>query len=704
VRPRKQNTELAVTVLEALPVPVARCSAELRYVWVSERYAEWLGIPTAEIDGRPIVDVLGQEGMDSIRPDIEEVLSGRRVKREARVRFTSTGERWIHAEYSPTYAGSGAVDGWVSSVVDVTDRRHAEDRLTTAHGALARLFDLSVMPASSDALPELLQAVVDTAIEVTAADMGNVQLYDDTTGCLRIAAQHGFEQPFLDHFAVVRGGEAACGAAILWREQVIVEDVSISPLFDDRSRAAMDAAGAKSVQSTLMTSREGRILGVISTHWRAAHRLDPERLRALEIVARQAADVLEHRRQEERLREADRRKDEFLAMLGHELRNPLAPIVTATELMAMRDGAVMVEERKTIERQAKHMIRLVDDLLDVSRITRGKVELRKAPVALLQVVDKAVEIASQILEQRSHRLTIDVPPNLRSDLDSGRMVQVLANLLTNAANYTDPGGQVRVTAEATKTTVTVRITDTGIGIAPAMLPFVFEPFVQEKQALNRPRGGLGLGLAIAKSLVELHGGSVSAHSDGIGRGSEFTITLPRSHRKDAHRAGPSKAMMAKASPGARILLVDDNEGWAEAAAHALTLLGHEVRVAHDGPEALRVVESFTPTLGLLDIGLPVMDGYELARRLRNLPSLAGMRLVAVTGYGERAAVRRSANAGFEAHLVKPVEVELLDEVARNASGSWSQPRPAQSSHDVRDRSDSRRDDRGLERSAGTRVP
>jgi signal transduction histidine kinase/ActR/RegA family two-component response regulator len=631
--------------------------------------------------------------MDSIRPDIDAVLDGRRVSLERLVHFKTIGRRWIHTEYSPTRAASGAVDGWVSSVVDVTDRKLAENRLTAAHGALARLFDLSVMPSGSDALPELLEAVVDTAIDVTAADMGNVQLYDDTTGCLRIAAQRGFERPFLEHFAVVRAGEAACGAAIQRREQIIVEDVSGSPLFDERSRAVMAAAGAKSVQSTLMTSRQGRILGVISTHWKADHRLDPERLRVLDIVSRQAADALEHRRQEERLREADRRKDEFLAMLGHELRNPLAPIITATELMAMQGDAVMVEERKTIERQAKHMIRLVDDLLDVSRITRGKVELRKEPVALVQVVDKAVEIASQLLEQRSHRLTIEVPPNLRSDVDSGRMVQVLANLLANAANYTDPGGQVRVTAEATKATVTLRIADTGIGIASSMLPFVFDPFVQEKQALNRPRGGLGLGLTIAKSLVELHGGSVSAHSDGIGQGSEFTVTLPRAHRKDAHRAAPSGAPKAKASSGARILLVDDNEEWADTIAHALTLLGHEMRVAHDGPEALRIVEAFTPTLGLLDIGLPVMDGYELARRLRNIPRLSGMRLVAVTGYGERAAVRRSASAGFEAHLVKPVEVERLDEVARDATRASNQTRSARSDHGVDDRrSEGRLDD------------
>jgi PAS domain S-box-containing protein len=693
------NAELATTILAALPVAASRCTADLRYVWVSERFAEWLGVPSGEIVGRSIVEVLGPEAMDSIRPDIDAVLSGRSVKNERPVYVKTIGERWIHAEYSPTRSSSGVVDGWVASVADVTERKHAENRLNAAHGAVARLFDLSVMPGGSDALPELMQAVVDTAIDVTDADMGTVQLYDDTTGCLRIAAQQGFDRPFLEHFAVVRSGEAACGAAIERGVQVIVEDVYGSPLFSDRSRAVMKAAGVKSVQSTLMTSRQGRILGVISTHWRFSHRPDPDRLRVLEIVSRQAADALEHRRQEERLREADRRKDEFLAMLGHELRNPLAPIVTATELMAMHDDSVMVEERKTIERQAKHMIRLVDDLLDVSRITRGKVELRTEPVALVQIVEKAVEIASQILEQRSHRLTIEVPPHLRSDLDSARMVQVLANLLTNAANYTDPGGEVRVTAEATKTTVTLRIADTGIGIAANMLPLVFEPFVQEKQALNRPRGGLGLGLAIAKSLVELHGGSIAAHSDGIGRGSEFAITLTRSQRKDAQRPSPAKTLRVTSSPGVRILLVDDNEGWVETVAHALTLLGHEVRVAHDGPEALRVVETFTPTLGLLDIGLPVMDGYELARRFRSVPSLSEMRLVAVTGYGERAAIQRSSRAGFEAHLVKPVEVELLDRVARDAT--WRPARSGQHIHHRRD--EGHLDDRIVELTTGIRA-
>jgi CheY-like chemotaxis protein len=252
------------------------------------------------------------------------------------------------------------------------------------------------------------------------------------------------------------------------------------------------------------------------------------------------------------------------------------------------------------------------------------------------------------------------------EADPQRMVQVVANLLTNAASYADPGGQVRVSGEATDATIVVRVTDNGIGISPTMLPVIFDPFVQEKQALNRPRGGLGLGLAIVRSLVELHGGSVTARSDGLGKGSEFAVSLPRGRREDDARTRTSSAPQEKRSRGARILLVDDNDDWARAVADLLAMLGHEVQVANSGPEALRMVEQFTPNVCLLDIGLPVMDGYELARRLRALPSLAGVPLVAVTGYGEPSAIQRSAEAGFKAHLAKPVPLDVLDKVARSA--------------------------------------
>jgi PAS domain S-box-containing protein len=650
-----------------MPVAVTRCSADLRYLWVSERYAAWLGLPAAEIAGKPIVDVIGEDGMVAIRPYVETVLAGKRVEYEDKVTFNKIGTRWIHAEYSPTFDASGAVDGWVACVLDVTDRKRAQESLSAAHKALARLFELSVMPAGPEAMPALLQATIDTAIEVTDADMGNLQLYDEATESLRIVAHHGFERPFLDHFAIVRGGDAACGEAVRSRRQVIVEDVSTSPLFDGPALAVLRGAGVQSVLSTPMVTRDARLLGVISTHWKKRGRPDGDRKRNLEIVSRQAADALERRRQDELLREAQRKTDDFLAILGHELRNPLAPIVTATELMALRGRGVMEKERQTIERQAKHMIRLVDDLLDVSRITRGKIELRKELVTLEEIVAKAVETAGPLFEQRSHRLTIDVAPNLMVEVDPPRMVQVVANLLSNAASYTEPGGEVRVNAQSTEERIVLRVVDTGIGISPTMLPVIFDPFVQEKQALNRPRGGLGLGLAIVRSLVELHGGSVSAHSEGLGKGSEFVISLARSCRDPEAPVRSSTPGHERPWSGARILVVDDNEDAANMLADALRDFGHDVRIAHDGPSSLRLVETFTPTMCLIDIGLPVMDGYELARRLRELPSLRNASLVAVTGYGDRWAVERSAEAGFGAHLTKPIELETLKRVARIVS-------------------------------------
>jgi PAS domain S-box-containing protein len=670
---KSDSAALAATVLASMPAAVVRCSADLRYLWVSDRCASWMGLPADEIVGKHLVDILGQEAVSTIRPFIDVVLAGKRVEFETTVQYKRVGPRCVQAEYSPTFDASGAVDGWVACVLDVTERKRAEERLSAAHRALARLFELSVMPADEGAMPALMQATVDAAIEVTGADMGNLRVYDEETRSLNLVAHRGLERPFLEYFAVSRGAAATFTEAIRRREQIIIEDVSTCPLFDERALAVLQSAGVRSILSAPMVSRDGRLLGAISTHWREQRRPDAERRRALEILSRQAADALEHRRQEERLREAEK-KDEFLAMLGHELRNPLAPIVTATEVMALRGGSFMEKERTTIERQAKHLVRLVDDLLDVARITHGKLELRKEPVSLDEIVAKAVEVASPLLEERSHRLSIDVDPALIVDADSARLVQAVANLLRNAAIYTDPGGDVRVSAQAAGETVSLRVVDSGTGISATMLPSIFEPFVQEKQALSRPRGGLGLGLSIVRTLVELHGGSVSACSGGLGKGSEFTISLPRSRRDIEARADVSPPHLERRSSSARILVVDDNEDAAQMLADGLGELGHDVHVAHDGPAALRLVERVRPTMCLIDIGLPVMDGYELARRLRQLPSLSGTSLVAVSGYGESSARVRSAEAGFEAHLVKPVELEFLDKMARAAPRSAPQPR------------------------------
>jgi len=360
---------------------------------------------------------------------------------------------------------------------------------------------------------------------------------------------------------------------------------------------------------------------------------------------------------------ANRAKDEFLAMLGHELRNPLAPILTALQLIKMRGSDGADHARTVIERQVAHLSRLVDDLLDVSRIARGKVELKTEIVDIFDVISEGIEVASPLLEQRAHVLKVEVPRGLFVDGDPTRLSQVVANLLTNAAKYTPAAGHITISAERERDEIVLRVRDTGIGIPADVLPRVFELFVQEHQASDRSQGGLGLGLTIVRSLVERHHGSVEAYSDGPGHGSEFVVRLPEA-RVDgvvAHPVSRTSELTAVGPNGsARILVVDDNEDAAQMLSDVLELRGYDTRIAHDAPEALRIANDFSPHIAFLDIGLPVMDGYELATHLRAIPGLANIRLIAVTGYGQDGDRTRSRRAGFQKHLVKPVDIRAIE--------------------------------------------
>jgi signal transduction histidine kinase len=355
---------------------------------------------------------------------------------------------------------------------------------------------------------------------------------------------------------------------------------------------------------------------------------------------------------------ANRAKDEFLAMLGHELRNPLSPILTALQLIGLRDaGDGFVRERQVIERQVHHLVRLVDDLLDVSRVARGKLQLKRRPIEIATVVAKAVELASPVIEDRRHRLSLAVPAaGLVVRGDEVRLTQVISNLLTNAARYTEPGGSIAVTATRNGGTVRLSVRDDGMGISSDLLPKIFDLFVQGGR--SGLRAGLGLGLAIVRSLVDLHGGAVSARSDGPGKGSEFLVELPLVATTQETSATTALDLAnVVAVSGRRILVVDDNEDAADVLADVLRLAGHEVRVAHDGLRALEAARSFDADLVLLDIGLPVMDGYEVARRMRDGSFRA--RLIAVTGYGQDVHREQSKQAGFDEHLVKPIDLAAI---------------------------------------------
>ncbi len=373
-------------------------------------------------------------------------------------------------------------------------------------------------------------------------------------------------------------------------------------------------------------------------------------------------DVTRLRQAEAALREADRRKDEFLALLSHELRNPLAPIITAAQLMQLRGDVATPREREVILRQAQHLERLVNDLLDVSRVTRGKIRLARKTLELASVVAKAVEVTGPLFEQRRHQLYLAVPSTgLTIKADEVRLSQVIINLLTNAARYTNTGGRVEVTAARDGREIVLRVRDNGIGIAPGLLPHVFEMFVQGVRGPDRSEGGLGLGLCLVRTLTTLHGGTVSAHSDGPGRGSEFIVRLPASRPKASlvHVRAPATQRQTAGTSALRVLVVDDNLDAAEMISNVLTEAGHEVRVANDPSQALAMADPFRPQVAILDIGLPVMDGYTLANELRDRLGQAAPIFIALTGYGQDQDKSRSDEAGFALHLVKPFDIEKL---------------------------------------------
>jgi two-component system, sensor histidine kinase len=376
-------------------------------------------------------------------------------------------------------------------------------------------------------------------------------------------------------------------------------------------------------------------------------------------------ETAERREAEEALRIADRRKDEFLAMLAHELRNPLAPLRNALEILKRRgaDAPVANDAREMMERQLRQMVRLVDDLLDVSRITTGKLTLKAEVVALHDVIRSAIDTAKPLLDMRQHALTVALPAEpIHVKADPTRLSQVFSNLLNNAANYTQPGGRVELRARAGERDVTVSIRDNGIGIAPEMLAAVFAMFAQADGSLERVQGGLGVGLTLARHLVELHGGSIEAASQGVGHGSEFVVHLPRVPAGAATPAIARDPGNAAAAGATRIMIADDNVDFALSLASILGALGHDVRVAHDGPAALALAAQFAPQIAFLDIGLPGRNGYELAKSVRALPQTAHCRLVAVTGWGQEEDRRRSRDAGFEVHLVKPVEPQQIVDI------------------------------------------
>jgi len=386
-------------------------------------------------------------------------------------------------------------------------------------------------------------------------------------------------------------------------------------------------------------------------------------------------DLTEHKHNL-RLQDSDRRKDEFLAMLAHELRNPLAPIANAARLLSLYNDGSNEEMQwacDVVDRQVRQMTRIVDDLLDISRITSGKIKLQRKPLEVATIISAAVEMSRPLIEARQHRFEVSVPSEpLRVDADLTRMAQVVTNLLNNAAKYTEPGGVVSLKVHREGEGVVITVRDNGVGIPQDMLPVVFDLFTQAERTIDRAQGGLGIGLTLVRTLVELHKGTVRVSSEGAGKGSEFTVMIPLISDTAALNGVQKNGGRGSAqATSQRVLVVDDNVDSANSLAMMLKMMGHELMVAHDGPDAIRMAQVFHPTLTLLDIGLPGMNGYLVAEQLRNIPELEGMVIAALTGYGEPQDRKRSRAAGFDRHFVKPLNFEKLNELI----DSMSQPIP-----------------------------
>jgi signal transduction histidine kinase len=556
--------------------------------------------------------------------------------------------------------------------------RNSEVRLETELADTKLLQELSAHLIHEESVDTLYAKITDAALVIMQSDFASMQMYypeRGTAGELRLLASCGLTQEAKDFWEWV-GVESGttCAVALRTGKRFITSDMyNCEFVVNTPDHEMFFLAGVCAAQSTPLYSRNGKLLGMISTHWKKHHKPSDRDLRLLDILARQGADLIERKAAEDALQqskialtEADRRKDEFLATLAHELRNPLAPIRNALHIMRIAPaGSKAPELLSMMDRQVTHLVRLIDDLLDVSRVSQGKIDLRLDKITLQNAVLAATEASLPLIESNKHILVFDLPKEpLWLFADLTRVAQVVSNLLNNAAKYTPDGGQITVSAHRDGAHAVLSVSDTGVGIPADMLPKVFDLFTQVDRNLERSHGGLGIGLALVKQLLEMHGGQIEAKSLGVGHGSIFTVRLPLAHivEDNLQGTGSSDHVEPKDQVALRVLVVDDNIPSAETTALMLELIGHEPKVAHDGIEALTATKTFHPDVILLDIGLPGMNGYDLCRELRKDPRFKDTLMIAQTGWGQERDRQLARDAGFDHHLVKPLNFEELSQL------------------------------------------
>jgi signal transduction histidine kinase/ActR/RegA family two-component response regulator len=553
---------------------------------------------------------------------------------------------------------------WYAAVVNRADRgrKEAEEFVRTLLRVAARL-------NSTLDLDELLAILAAEAADLTGAETGGAGLRTPAGMEGRRYVRDGRPGPFDRRWPP---GEGLAGRVAENGTPYLTNDAGSDTVIDPGFRAEF---GVRSALTVPILDSRGEVLGFVEAHNHRAGGFTPGDRDRLVAVAQAAASALQNalayrqlREAEQSLQTVDRHKNEFIAVLAHELRNPLAPLRNGLQVIRLAGGdpASVARVRDMMDRQLSHLVRLVDDLLDVSRIARNKLELRRGRVTLADVVGSAAEAAGPVLEAAGHELTVSLPAvPVFLDADPTRLAQVFGNLLINSARYTRPGGRVRVTAELRGGAVAVAVQDNGVGIPAKSLPRIFEMFSQADRSLERGTGGLGIGLALVKGVVELHGGSVAAESED-GKGSTFTVTLPVVAESAAAPTEAPEPAYLPCAPGLRVLVVDDNRDGADSLAEMLRLMGHEVETAGDGLAAVEQAEVFRPELVLMDLGMPRLNGYDATRRIREQPWGTAMTVVALTGWGQECDKERSREAGCDGHLVKPVSpsdlTKLLDDL------------------------------------------
>ncbi len=601
-----------------------------------------------------------------------QLQAGQTLDAYENVWVTKDGRRRLIAwSHTAICDDTSEVEYIIGTGVDITARRQAEQVVHQQERRLNSLLELS-QKASELSEQEIIQLTLEEAVKLTQSQIGYLHFVNPDQETLQL---HTWSYQTLATCTAVHDAHYPLSKAGVWadcaryKQPVIHNDYQQLP-----NRRGYPDGHSHLVRHVSVPVLDGDAVSLILGVGNKPSDYHDADVRQMVLVAENLWRIIRRKRLEEQLHqhvraleEEDRHKNEFLAMLAHELRNPLAPICNAVQLLSTSEagGEATAKAREVLRRQLDHLVRLVDDLLDISRINQGKIELQCQPLDLAEVIEHAVEISRTLIELSGHRLSVTYAPEpVHVRGDAVRLTQVVANLLNNAAKYTLEGGQIRLSVERNAGQAVLRVQDNGIGIPAAVLPRIFDLFVQADHSLDRAQGGLGLGLSLVRTLVELHGGTVEAFSAGTGQGSELTVRIPlldmESGRAE-HAAKTPPGHAAKALPPlrTRVLIVDDNQDAAAMLAQLLQGFGLEVLLAYDGPSALQIADAARPRIVLLDIGLPEMDGYEVARRLRTQSGGRDLLLIALTGYSDAAARRCSQAAGFDHHLVKPVNLDAL---------------------------------------------